>query len=75
MGELIPFPIQIRENDYWCFYDPLARDGFWMSCVSCTRDCFRAGKCFIACTYHSKNPDPPEPYDYTPGSWGPTGDS
>lgn len=67
MGELIPFPIQIRPNDYWQFYDPWAVNDYWMSCTDCRRkDCFRAGKGFVACAYHTSSPDPPEPYDYTP---------
>lgn len=67
MGELIPFPIRIRPTDYWKFYEPWAMGGYWQSCTNCRRaDCFRAGKGFIACAYHTSNSNPPEPYDYTP---------
>ena len=56
MGEIIPFPIQIKPQDYWCFYDSWALNGHWETCEDCRRnDCFRAGRWFIACTYHSKN--------------------
>ncbi|MCR5135636.1 MAG: hypothetical protein K6C12_00860 [Oscillospiraceae bacterium] len=56
MGELIPFPIQIRPTDYWCFYDPWAQDGYWMNCCSCKRrECFCAGHYFVACTHHTDN--------------------
>lgn len=69
MGELIPFPIRIRESDYWQFYDGWAVDGHWMSCTDCRRPlCFRAGKAFVACCYHSRNPRPPAPYDYNAGN-------
>ena len=67
MGELIPFPIRIRPTDYWQFYDEWPVFGYWASCTDCRREeCFRSGKGFVACAYHTRNPAPPEPYDYTP---------
>lgn len=67
MGEIIPFPIRIRPTDYWQFYEPWAVNAQWQSCTDCRRPlCFRAGKGFVACAYHTRNPAPPEPYDYTP---------
>ena len=72
MGEIILFPIRIRPTDYWKFYEPWARGGYWQSCTNCRRaDCFRAGKGFIACAYHTENPSPPAPYDYGPDATGP----
>lgn len=65
MGTVIPFPIQIKPTDYWQFYDNWAKDGYWASCTNCHRPlCFRAGKGFVACAYHSDNLKPPQPYNY-----------
>lgn len=56
MGEIIPFPIQIKPTDYWCFYEPWAPGGRWTTCDDCKRsECFRAGHYFIACEHHTKN--------------------
>ncbi|MDO4989331.1 MAG: hypothetical protein Q4E45_02385 [Eubacteriales bacterium] len=56
MGEIIPFPIQIKPTDYWLVYDSWALNGYWKTCEDCRRsECFHAGCWFIACTHHSKN--------------------
>ena len=65
MGEIIPFPIQIRPTDYWQFYEPWALNRRWQSCCNCERECFRARHGFIACAYHTRNKNPPDPYDYS----------
>lgn len=71
MGEVIPFPIQISRTDYWQFYEPWAKDAYWVTCETCKRaECFRAGHWFVACKYHSGNDDPPPPYVYFEGPGG-----
>ena len=57
MGELIPFPISFPDLDKlepWERSDPLAVNGYWVSCATCKNRCFRAGHYFIACQEHSK---------------------
>lgn len=57
MGDIIQFPIlPPGPTDYWTQYDRWAPGGYWATCETCKRkDCFHAGKYFIACEHHTKN--------------------
>lgn len=67
MGELTQFPLRFQPNDFWQFYDLWAPDGYWENCSTCGRgECHRAGKFYVACANHTRNPKPPAPYCYTP---------
>jgi hypothetical protein len=51
MAEITMFPY--RSTEPYDFLPQLAAQGYWVSCLSCKRQCFRAGCNFVACTAHS----------------------